>query len=45
MSFQRPRSLYPAVLILERDRDWTGSILPEAGITTSAFPLPDQRIP
>lgn len=43
--FRRPGSLYPSVLILQRDRDWTGSILQEAGITVSRFPLPDQRIP
>lgn len=43
--FRRPGSLHPAVVILQRDRDWTASILREAGVALSAFPLPTQRIP
>ena len=43
--FKRPKSLQPAVVILHRDRDWTASILEDAGITLSHFPLPDQRNP
>jgi hypothetical protein len=43
--FKRPRSLNAAVVILQRDRDWTASILQDAGITLGPFPLPDQRNP
>jgi len=40
---RRPGSLAPVVLILQRDRDWTTSILQDVGITLRRFPLPDQR--
>lgn len=43
--FRRSTSLQPSMLILHRDRDWTGSILQDAGVALARFPLPDQRNP
>ena len=36
--FRRPSSLVPSILILQSDRDWTGQVLREAGVTVITQP-------